>query len=61
MIDLNIPKKKRSYIPQELEMKWDTLEPILNELLEREIQNVQELEQWLRDKSELEAALDISK
>jgi len=58
MIDLNIPKKKRSYIPQELEMKWDTLEPILNELLEREIQNVQELEQWLRDKSELEAALE---
>jgi oligoendopeptidase F len=58
MIDLNIPKKKRIYIPQELEMKWDTLEPILNELLDREILNVQELEQWLRDKSELEAALE---
>jgi oligoendopeptidase F len=58
MIDLTIPKKKRSYIPQELEMNWETLEPILNELLVRDISNVQELEQWLRDKSELEAALE---
>ncbi|MFP5079991.1 M3 family oligoendopeptidase [Pedobacter sp. JCM 36344] len=58
MIDLYIPKKKRNYIPQELEMKWETLEPILGELLARDISNVQELEQWLRDKSELEAALE---
>jgi oligoendopeptidase F len=58
MIDLTIPKKKRNYIPQELEMKWETLEPILNELLVREIDSVQELEQWLKDKSELEAALE---
>lgn len=58
MIDLTIPKKKRNYIPQELEMKWETLEPVLNELLLRDIDNVQELEQWLRDKSELEAALE---
>jgi oligoendopeptidase F len=58
MIDLTIPKKKRNYIPQELEITWETLEPILNELLERDLSNVQELEQWLRDKSELEAALE---
>ncbi|RZL13351.1 MAG: M3 family oligoendopeptidase, partial [Pedobacter sp.] len=58
MIDLNIPKKKRNYIPQDLEMNWETLEPILNELLDRDILNVQDLEQWLRDKSELEAALE---
>ncbi len=58
MIDLTIPKKKRLYIPQKLEMKWDTLEPILNELLNRPIGHVQELEQWLKDKSELEAALE---
>jgi len=58
MIDLTIPKKKRIYIPQNLEMKWDNLEPILNELTLRPINNVQELEQWLKDKSELEAALE---
>lgn len=58
MIDLTIPKKKRLYIPQELEMKWDNLEPILTELLDRPIAHVQELEQWLKDKSELEAALE---
>ena len=58
MIDLTIPKKKRNYIPQDLEMNWETLEPILNELLARELSSVQDLEQWLRDKSELEAALE---
>lgn len=58
MISLTIPKKKRTYIPQELEMKWDNLQPILNELLSRDINDVQELEKWLKDKSELEAALE---
>ncbi len=58
MINLTIPKKKRIYIPQNLEMKWDNLEPILNELLARAIENVNDLEQWLKDKSELEAALE---
>ena len=58
MIDLTVPKKKRIYIPQDLEMKWEKLEPILNELLERQISGVNELEQWLKDKSELEAALE---
>lgn len=58
MINLNIPAKQRAYIPQDLEMKWDNLEPILNELLARPIENVSELEKWLKDKSELEAALE---
>jgi oligoendopeptidase F len=58
MISLTIPKKKRTFIPQELEMKWDNLHPILIELLSRNISNVHELEKWLKDKSELEAALE---
>jgi oligoendopeptidase F len=58
MIDLNIPRKTRTYIPQELTIHWDTLEPILNELLERPISSVEDLENWLKDKSELEAALE---
>lgn len=58
MINLTIPKKTRTYIPQDLSIEWEKLEPILNELLERPIANVNELEQWLKDKSELEAALE---
>jgi len=58
MIDLTIPKKKRNYIPQDLEMKWDNLAPLLNELLTRQIDDVAALETWLKNKSELEAALE---
>ncbi|WP_316772344.1 M3 family oligoendopeptidase [Pedobacter frigiditerrae] len=53
-----INKKIRTYIPQDLKMEWENLSPILEELLKREINAVGELEQWLKDKSELEAALE---
>jgi len=53
-----IIKKQRTYIPQNLEIKWENLSPILEELQNRNINNKAELEQWLRDKSELEAALE---
>ena len=39
-------------------MQWDNLEPIFSELLNRQIESAKELEQWLKDKSELEAALE---
>ncbi|MET3112612.1 oligoendopeptidase F [Pedobacter sp. CG_S7] len=58
MIDLTIPKRKRNYIPQDLEMKWDNLAPLLNELLTRQIDDVAGLETWLKNKSELEEALE---
>jgi oligoendopeptidase F len=58
MIDLTIPKKTRTYIPQDLEIKWDFIGPLMDELLTREVSNVQELEKWLKDKSELDAALE---
>lgn len=58
MNNLIINKKPRTYIPQDLKMEWDSLSPILDELLKREIHNVEELEHWLKDKSELEAALE---
>lgn len=57
-MDLTIPKKKRHYIPQELDIKWDNLSPVFDELLTRQIDNAAALEQWLKDKSELEAALE---
>lgn len=58
MDNLIINKKPRTYIPQDLKMEWESLSPILDELLKREINNVEELEKWLKDKSELEAALE---
>ncbi len=58
MKDLTIHKKPRTYIPQDLKIEWENLAPIFDELLKREINSVAELEQWLRDKSELEAALE---
>ena len=53
-----IHKKTRKYIPADLDIKWETLEPIYKELLERPINSAEELEQWLQDRSELEAALE---
>ena len=58
MIDLTIPKKIRKYIPQDLETKWENLQPLFSELHDREIDSKVKLEQWLRDRSELEAALE---
>jgi oligoendopeptidase F len=53
-----IPVKDRKYIPAQLDIKWETLEPLYQELSNRAITSVEELEQWLRDRSELEAALE---
>ena len=53
-----IAKKPRTYIPATLEIKWETLEPLFKELAGRSINSAVELEQWLRDRSELEAAIE---
>ncbi len=53
-----IHKKLRTYIPASLEIKWENLEPFYKELTKRAINSVDELEHWLRDRSELEAALE---
>ncbi|MFN0254796.1 M3 family oligoendopeptidase [Pedobacter ureilyticus] len=55
---MTIIKKQRTYIPQNLEIKWENLSPIFEELQQRPINSAIELEQWLKDKSELEAALE---
>lgn len=56
--NLIINKKPRTYIPQNLKIEWENLAPILDELQKRTINSAQALEQWLKDKSELEAALE---
>lgn len=53
-----IHKKTRTYIPADLEIKWETLEPIYKDLVNRPINSVVDLEAWLHDRSELEAALE---
>lgn len=53
-----LEKAPRNYLPKSLNIDWETLEPILNELLSRKITSVIELEKWLKDKSEVEAALE---
>ncbi len=53
-----LEKAKRYYLPENLNMDWEALEPIFQELLNREINSAKELEKWLKDKSEIEAALE---
>ncbi|MEO6980175.1 MAG: M3 family oligoendopeptidase, partial [Mucilaginibacter sp.] len=53
-----IHKKTRTYIPEGFEIKWESLEPLYTELRDREINSVPELEKWLHDRSEVEAALE---
>jgi oligoendopeptidase F len=58
MENLTITKKSRKYIPENFEINWETLEPLFNELKNREINSVNDLEEWLKNRSELEAALE---
>src|SRR3546814_17671572 len=51
-------KPQRTYLPRELKIDFETLQSFYEELSKRDIHHVKELEQWLRDRSELEAALE---
>ena len=54
----DIKKLPRNYLPADFSVKnWNELEPYFKELLEREIDSVDALEQWLKDASELEAVI----
>lgn len=58
MKNLIIPPVKRHYIPENISISWENLAPIFEELLSRNLSNVSDLEQWLRDRSELESMLE---
>ncbi len=52
----DIKKLERKYLPADFAVKdWSSLEPYFKDLAERSIQSVADLEQWLKDSSELEA------
>lgn len=47
---------KRKFLPNKLKVtSWDVLAPLFKQLIDREINNIEELENWLKDRSELEA------
>jgi len=57
--ELVLPSRPpRTYLPETFELTtWEALQPFFDELLERPISNVVELERWIKDQSELEAVL----
>jgi len=53
-----IKKLPRHFLPADFEVaNWELLEPYFKNLLEREINSIGDLEQWLKDGSELEAVI----
>jgi len=58
MLSADIQKQKRHFLPGDFTVTtWEALEPYFKALLEREIRSKEELEQWLKDMSEVEAAV----
>lgn len=50
--------RQRKYLPNEFKLTvWSKSRPYYNELLKREIQSVEDLENWLLDRSELSAVI----
>ncbi len=54
----DIQKLPRNYIPGNFKLtNWEALEPYFKELAERPIHSGNDLEQWLKDMSEVEAVV----
>lgn len=54
----DIQKIPRHFIPQTFSLQhWEELQPYLEQLLQRDIQNESEFQQWLRDLSEIQAVI----
>ena len=59
MYTANIKKLPRHFIPSDFTViDWQSLEPFFKNLLERNIDTKETLEQWLKDQSELEALIN---
>lgn len=53
-----ITKLERHYVPVDFTLSdWSTLEPFFKELVERPINSGEDLEQWMKDMSEVEAVV----
>lgn len=54
----DIKKLPRHFLPKDFQVnKWETLEPYFKDLDERTISSIADLEQWMKEASELEAAI----
>lgn len=54
----NIKRLSRHFLPEDFKVStWEALKPYFDHLREREIRSVKDLEQWLKDMSELEAVI----
>ena len=57
-LSADIKKIERSFVPQDFTVTtWGNLEPFFKTLLEREINSGEDLQQWLKDTSEIEAVV----
>ncbi|MFT2009561.1 M3 family oligoendopeptidase [Pontibacter sp. 13R65] len=53
-----LKRKPRTYLSEDFIVDtWETISPYFTELVSREIDSVEALEQWMRDRSELESVL----
>lgn len=58
MLNANIQKLQRHFVPKDFTVTtWENLEPFFKNLLDRNIESKADLEQWLKDMSELEAVV----
>jgi oligoendopeptidase F len=59
MQDVQIPEKNpRIFLPEDFKVTtWEAIKPYFDDLLERDISSAEDLKQWFRDRSELEAVL----
>ncbi|HRI20576.1 MAG TPA: M3 family oligoendopeptidase, partial [Panacibacter sp.] len=54
----DIKKTERNFLSHDFTVTtWESLEPYFKTLLEKEIQSNEDLEQWMKDMSEVEAAV----
>ena len=59
MYSADIKRLPRHFVPKDFIITdWENLEPFFKDLLERNIDNKEELEQWLKDMSEVEAVVN---
>ena len=58
MKDLTFAKKTRTFVPENINVLWEELSPLFDELKTREINTLEDLEKWMTDRSELEAMLE---
>jgi oligoendopeptidase F len=57
-LNADIKKLKHHFLPEDFKITdWESLEPYFKQLLEREINSKNDLEKWLHDMSEVEAAV----